>query len=85
MVEILKEYFLLILVQFFVRGEFLREVKSVDGLISFLIEYYYEEIYFQGNFYFYGFIVKDSVLVILCFYIIMVFVYGIKGKMEEEY
>ncbi|XP_061178681.1 uncharacterized protein LOC133187340 [Saccostrea echinata] len=85
--EILEKNPLPVLVQFSTRGEVPKEGRGGPdgGLISFLIEYRYEEIYLQGNFYSNGAIAKDSASVTLCPLITMAPVYGLKEKTEEEY
>ncbi|XP_062617796.1 uncharacterized protein LOC134279416 [Saccostrea cucullata] len=85
--EILEKNPLPFLVQFSLRGEVPKEGRGGPdgGLISFLIEYRYEEIYLQGNFYSNGAIAKDSASVTLCPLITMAPVYGLKEKTEEEY
>ncbi|XP_062617797.1 uncharacterized protein LOC134279417 [Saccostrea cucullata] len=87
MAEILEQNTLPILVQFSERGKVPKEGLASDTgmLISFLIEYRYEEIYLQGNFYNHGVITKETASVILCPIITMAPIHGLMDKTEEEF
>jgi hypothetical protein len=87
MVEILEQHPLPVLVQFSTRYEIPREARggSDGGPMNLLIEYRYEEIYLQGNFYAQGVIAKESASITLCPLISMAPIHGQNDKTKTEF